>query len=52
LSEACSGVAQSPLDFVRVFADLGGSGPVATRDDVVREPARRAVVDVPHGPRG
>jgi chitinase len=46
-SNTCSGVAQDPLAFVDVFADLGGAGPAVRVSDVVREPARQPVVDDP-----
>src|SRR3954465_2205686 len=58
-SNTCSGVEQTSLAFVDVFAELRGEGPDVRVSDVVRDHAREPVVDDPAtspypsgGPRG
>jgi chitinase len=46
-SNICSGVDQTSLAFVEVFAGLGGEGPAVRVSDVVGDPDHRPVVDDP-----
>lgn len=46
-SNTCSGVEQTSLAFVDVFAELRGDGPAVRVSDVVRDHAREPVVDDP-----
>src|SRR4051812_38522604 len=46
-SNTCSGVEQTSLAFVDVFAELRGGGPAVRVSDVVRDHAREPVVDDP-----
>lgn len=46
-SNSCSGVEQEALAFAEVFGNLDGDGPAVRVSNVVREPARRPVVDDP-----